>query len=117
METAIELKDLVKEYRGGEGKSFRAVDHLNLTVRKGEILGFLGPNGAGKTTTIKMMLGLVLPDQGSVTVAGLDVARRQDEVLRRVGAVLEGNRNIYWNLTTYENLRYWGTLKEVPPAT
>ncbi|MFO7173451.1 MAG: ABC transporter ATP-binding protein [Bacillota bacterium] len=113
---AIEIEGLVKEYRGEDGRLFRAVDGLNLTVYRGEILGFLGPNGAGKTTTIKMILGLVWPDQGRITVEGLDALRQRAEVLRRVGAVLEGNRNIYWDLTVYENLRYWGTLKQVPPG-
>lgn len=116
MEAAISISNLVKEYPGSDKKRFRAVDGLSLDVRAGEILAFLGPNGAGKTTTIKAVLGLVLPDQGSVRVDGLVVQNHRSEVLRRVGAVLEGNRNIYWDLTVHENLRYWGTLKEVPPA-
>ena len=53
----IETRDLTKVY----GKRIRAVDRLNLTVRKGEVYGFLGPNGAGKTTTLQMLLGLVPP--------------------------------------------------------
>lgn len=113
MNPAIELEGLVKAYRNG-GTEFRAVEGLSLTVARGEILGFLGPNGAGKTTTIKMILGLVTPDAGRITVDGLDAQRRRAAVLRRVGAVLEGNRNIYWDLTVLENLRYWGTLKGVP---
>ncbi len=116
MGVAIRIENLVKEYQGSDKKLFRAVDGLNLEVRRGEILAFLGPNGAGKTTTIKMIVGLVRPDSGRITVGGLDVEKRRYEVLRRVGAVLEGNRNIYWDLTVLENLRYWGTLKEVPPA-
>ncbi|MFZ5815741.1 MAG: ABC transporter ATP-binding protein [Bacillota bacterium] len=114
MSIAIQIEELVKLYQGSDKKLFRAVDGLNLSVTKGEILAFLGPNGAGKTTTIKMILGLVRPDAGRISVLGLDVERQQAEVLRRVGAVLEGNRNIYWDLTVLENLRYWGTLKEVP---
>ena len=114
-EAAIRLDGLVKQYRGGDGKEFRAVDDLSLEVRRGEILAFLGPNGAGKTTSIKMMVGLVRPDGGRALVAGMDVEKRRPEVLRKVGAVLEGNRNIYWDLTVAENLRYWGTLKEVEP--
>jgi ABC-2 type transport system ATP-binding protein len=116
MDTAICIDGLVKEFQGGDKKRFRAVDGLSLTVRRGEILAFLGPNGAGKTTTIKTLVGLVRPDQGQVEVNGLPVERHKAEVLRKVGAVLEGNRNIYWDLTVAENLRYWGTLKEVPPA-
>lgn len=117
MSVAIHIENVVKEYRGGDKKSFRAVDGLNLSIQKGEILAFLGPNGAGKTTTIKMILGLVRPDAGCISVMGLDAERQRAEVLRRVGAVLEGNRNIYWDLTVLENLRYWGTLKEVPFST
>lgn len=117
MSVAMKIDSLIKEYQGTDKKRFRAVDGLNLAVHKGEILAFLGPNGAGKTTTIKMILGLVRPDSGRITVLGLDSERQRSEVLRRVGAVLEGNRNIYWDLTVLENLRYWGTLKEVEAAT
>jgi len=116
LQPAIRIHNLVKEYPGSDKKLFRAVNDLNLDVHKGEILAFLGPNGAGKTTTIKMVVGLVRPDKGSVLVHGLDVERHRAELLRKVGAVLEGNRNIYWDLTVFENLRYWGTLKEVPPT-
>jgi ABC-2 type transport system ATP-binding protein len=116
MQEAIAISGLVKEFRMPNRTTLRAVDGLDLTVRKGEILGFLGPNGAGKTTTIKMVCGLVRPDQGSITVLGLDAGRQRAEVLTRVGAVLEGNRNIYWDLTVYENLRYFGILKQVPPG-
>lgn len=115
-DAAIQIRNLVKEYPGGDGKPFRAVNGLSLEVKKGEILAFLGPNGAGKTTTIKMVLGLIRPNEGAVLVDGMDVERRRPEVLRRVGAVLEGNRNVYWDLTVSENLRYWGTLKEVSSA-
>ena len=62
-EPIIELEELTKKY----GK-FTAVDHINLTVHKGEIFGILGPNGAGKSTTILMMLGLTDPTSGSVKV-------------------------------------------------
>ncbi len=116
MVPAIRIEQLVKEFQGTDRKRFRAVDDLTLEVRKGEILAFLGPNGAGKTTTIKTIVGLVRPDQGAVHVNGLNVEKQRAEVLRRVGAVLEGNRNIYWDLTVFENLRYWGTLKEVAPG-
>lgn len=114
MEAAIRIENLVKEFPGKDKKLFRAVDGLNLEINKGELIAFLGPNGAGKTTTIKMILSLVRPDQGRISVLGMDAERRRADVLRRVGAVLEGNRNIYWDLTVFENLRYWGTLKEVP---
>ncbi|MBN2048932.1 MAG: ABC transporter ATP-binding protein [Spirochaetales bacterium] len=80
----IELKGVSKTYRNA-GKP--AVDNLTLQVRPGEIYGFLGPNGAGKTTTIKMMIGLLTPDAGSVTVAGLDLRQDPLAVKARLGFV------------------------------
>ena len=75
-EFTLEIKDLVKDYA-----STRAVDHVNLTLRPGEILGFLGPNGAGKSTTLRLALGLLRPTSGTVRVrghlAGSDEARAQ----------------------------------------
>lgn len=114
MTDAIRLSGLVKEYRSPDGKTLRAVDRLDLAVRSGEILAFLGPNGAGKTTTIKMICSLVRPDAGSIEVMGFNPQTQRAEVLKRVGAVLEGNRNVYWDLSVVENLRYFGTLKQVP---
>ncbi len=86
---------------------------VSLTLPPGEVLAFLGPNGAGKTTTIKMIAGLVRPDAGWVKIAGAD-PHEQPQALRGVGAVLEGNRNLYWRLTPLENLDYFGVLRQVP---
>ncbi len=66
-----------------------AVDHLDLEVRRGEVVGLLGPNGAGKSTTIGMILGLVRPNAGSAEVVGHDVATHRADALARVGAMLE----------------------------
>jgi ABC-2 type transport system ATP-binding protein len=88
----------------------RAVRSVSLDLSAGEVLAFLGPNGAGKTTSIKMMAGLVRPDGGQVRILGGD-PHREAQVLRHVGAVLEGNRNLYWRLTPEENLEYFGVLR------
>ncbi|MEO0947441.1 MAG: ABC transporter ATP-binding protein [Cyanobacteria bacterium J06641_5] len=106
---ALEVRDLHKHYREN-GKTFAAVRGINLQLAAGEVLAFLGPNGAGKTTTIKAIAGLILPDRGSVAIAGLD-PHRKPHALARVGAVLEGNRNLYWRLTPVENLEYFGVLR------
>ncbi|MCX8023870.1 MAG: ATP-binding cassette domain-containing protein, partial [Thermanaerothrix sp.] len=71
MSEVIVTKDLTKKYG-----DFVAVDHLNLTVQKGEVFGLLGPNGAGKTTTILMILGLTEPTSGSIRVLGFDPTRQ-----------------------------------------
>ena len=75
----IELNHVSKSYNKGQVK---AVDDLTLTVRPGEIFGFLGPNGAGKTTTIKLIVGLLRPDAGTILVDGLD---NREEPLSRQG--------------------------------
>lgn len=87
-----------------------AVQDVSLALHPGEILAFLGPNGAGKTTTIKMIAGLIRPDQGAVRILGRD-PHRDARSLRSVGAILEGNRNLYWRLTPAENLEYFGVLR------
>lgn len=104
----LETQHLKKVYRGR--KTVSAVQDVSLQIAAGEVLAFLGSNGAGKTTTIKMIAGLILPDAGRVQVAGRDP--HQDAKARRaIGAVLEGNRNVYWRLTPEENLVYFGVLR------
>jgi ABC-2 type transport system ATP-binding protein len=75
------------------------------------VLGLLGPNGAGKTTTIKMICGLITPTAGTVRLNGYDVARQRPSAVRQIGAVLEGSRNVYWPMTAWQNLMYFGRLK------
>ncbi|HKL13621.1 MAG TPA: ABC transporter ATP-binding protein [Halanaerobiales bacterium] len=97
-------------------KSFgnhKAVKNVNLEVKKGDIFGFLGPNGAGKSTTIRMILGLVIPDDGKITIDGLDVKKNFKIALRKVGTMVE-TPSFYEYLTGYENLRLSANLyKEV----
>lgn len=108
---AFELTGLSKVYHRGKGTEVRAVDDLSLSVPVGQVVGLLGPNGAGKTTTIKMMCGLVTPTEGRVHLNGYDVARERPMAVRQVGAVLEGARNVYWSLSAWQNLLYFGRLK------
>jgi ABC-2 type transport system ATP-binding protein len=99
-EVVLESHDLTKRYG-----DFVAVDSLNLAIRRGEVFGLLGPNGAGKTTTILMLLGLTEPSAGSVSVLGLDPARRPLSVKARVG-YLPDQIGFYDTLTARENLVY-----------
>jgi ABC-2 type transport system ATP-binding protein len=103
-ETVIEARGLTKRY----GRTV-AVDHLDLTVEKGEVFGVLGPNGSGKTTTILMLLGLTEPSAGSVHVLGFDPLRQPLEVKRRVG-YLPDLVGFYDLLTARENLAYTARL-------
>jgi ABC-2 type transport system ATP-binding protein len=108
---AIEVDALTKVYGRGKGAVLKAVDAVSLAVPPGQVLGLLGPNGAGKTTTIKMLCGLVTPTAGTVRLNGYDVARQRGLAVRQVGAVLEGARNVYWALSAWQNLLYFGRLK------
>jgi ABC-2 type transport system ATP-binding protein len=111
----LEVYHLQKTYRQG-GKQVQAVVDVSLTLAAGEILAFLGPNGAGKTTTIKIIAGLIRPDAGSVRILGRD-PHTEPGALAQVGAVLEGNRNLYWRLTPLQNLEYFGVLRGLSPKT
>lgn len=108
---AIEIESLSKLYRQRNKAVIHAVEDLNLTVPAGQVFGFLGANGAGKTTTIKMICGVIIPNSGRVRVNGYDVTRNRGMAMRQVGAVLEGTRNVYWRLTAWQNLMYFGQLK------
>jgi ABC-2 type transport system ATP-binding protein len=105
----LEAHHLRKTYRY-QGKVIEAVRDVSLSIAAKEVLAFLGPNGAGKTTTIKMIAGLILPDDGKVKIVGRN-PHRDPQALRMLGAVLEGNRNLYWRLTPEENLEYFGVLR------
>jgi ABC-2 type transport system ATP-binding protein len=106
-EYAIETRDLTKVY----GKHIRAVDRLNLTVRKGEVYGFLGPNGAGKTTTLRMLLGLVHATSGTAVVLGR--APGDPGTLVRLGAIVE-EPAFYPYLSGRDNLRVMARFAGLP---
>ena len=114
----IATRSLTKVYLSGwyRRRMTEAVRSLDLSVERGEIFGLLGPNGAGKTTTVKMICGLVQPTSGSVLLDGHRVGGHSKWPSRLTGAVLEGSRNVYWNLTSWENLLYFARLRGVGDA-
>jgi ABC-2 type transport system ATP-binding protein len=127
MTPAVETRDLVKVFERGRRtiwqrlrrepdrrERFRAVDGIDLTVQAGEIFGILGPNGAGKTTTMKMLATLLIPTSGAIRVLGIDPLEQPREVRARLGAMLSGERSLYWKLTGRENLEYFAALYHVP---
>lgn len=89
MVTAVEVHGLHKTYRRSRKPPEHAVRGLDMTVQTGGVFGFLGPNGSGKTTTIRLLLGLVRPDAGSMTLLGRAVPRDLPSVIGRVGALVE----------------------------
>ena len=104
----IEIKDLVKDY-----DSTRAVDHLNLTIGKGEIFGLLGPNGAGKTTIILTLLGLSEPTSGSVTVNGWNATSEPIRV-KKITGYLPDDVGFSENSTGLQSLVYTAMLNGIP---
>ena len=89
-EEMIETHDLAKHFTSKK-QLVKAVDGIDLTVARGELVALLGPNGAGKSTTLRMLTTLIPPTSGSARVAGFDVVRRQREVRRRIGYIGQGN--------------------------
>lgn len=104
MMSFIQIKDVVKKYNDKV-----TVDHLNLSVERGEIFGLLGPNGAGKSTTIKMLTGLLAPDHGEMSVNALSVQHKTLEVKRQIGLVPQ-DLAIYENLSAKENVAFFARL-------
>lgn len=109
----ISAQSLSKTYARRGAAPVQAVRDLTLSIPGGHIFGLLGANGAGKTTTIKILCGLVIPTAGTVHIGGYDLARARGAALRQVGAVLEGARNVYWQLSAWDNVLYFGRLKGV----
>ena len=103
-EPIIKTKNLTKRY-----SSKTAVDHLNLSVNKGEVFGLLGPNGAGKTTTILMLLGLTEPTFGEARILGMDCTRNSIDVKAKVG-YLPDNVGFYGDMTGRQNLAFTGRM-------
>ena len=96
-------------------ETFVAVNGIDLRVERGEIFGVLGPNGAGKTTTLRMLATLLEPTSGEAKVLGIDVTTHPREIRANLGAMLSGERSLYWKLTARENLEYFAALYHVPP--
>jgi len=107
--TAIAIRELAKHYG-----PIRAVDGASLTVAEGEIYALLGLNGAGKTTTIRVLLGMITPTSGSVSLFGQPVSHSTQDIWRQVGYLVE-TPAAYPELTVRQNLRLYARLKHVAP--
>ncbi len=107
----IELRHLSKTFG-----DLHAVDDLNLDVFEGDIFGFLGPNGAGKSTTIRMMLSLVKPSEGLISIFGKELNQNRHEILQRIGCIIE-DPDFYLYLSGEKNLDLFARLSGKSPET
>lgn len=104
----IQVKDLTKDYGPR-----RAINKLNFSIAKGDVVGFLGPNGAGKSTTMKIITGFMAPSHGTASVAGFDVFEQPLEVKKRIGYLPE-TPPVYADMYVRDYLKYVAALKQVP---
>jgi ABC-2 type transport system ATP-binding protein len=105
MQAAVEIQNIVKRYG-----DYTAVDHVSLNVPAGTIYGFLGPNGAGKTSTIRMMMRILLPDEGTIRILGADLAAVN---LDRIGYLPE-ERGLYKKMKLLDQLTFFGEIRGLP---
>jgi len=105
MQPAVEIHDIVKRYG-----DYTAVDHVSLNVPAGTIYGFLGPNGAGKTSTIRMMMRILLPDEGSIRILDKDLATVN---LDRIGYLPE-ERGLYKKMRLLDQMVFFGEIRGLP---
>lgn len=107
----IEVRNLTKKY-----KNFTAVDHISFNVFKGEVVGFIGANGAGKSTTIKMMTGILTPDDGSVTISGLNYKKNRREILLKMGVVFGQRSVLCWDIPIMESFKLFRDMYRIPKS-
>jgi len=118
MSTIAEVNNLSRTYQSKIGmsknKTIEALKSLSFTIEKGEIFGLLGPNGAGKTTTIKILTTLLAPTQGEAKILGYNCFGDESKIRPKINFVFGGERSLYWRLSAYDNLRYFGDLYKIP---
>lgn len=107
MAKIVEVYQLCKNY-----DELKAVNNLSFTVNQGDVYGFLGQNGAGKSTTIRMLLSLIRPSSGTVSIFGKDIQKNRSVILKGIGAVIE-KPDLYKYLSAYDNLSIFARMSGV----
>ncbi|MFQ6082321.1 MAG: ABC transporter ATP-binding protein [Candidatus Aminicenantia bacterium] len=105
---AIKIENLTKKF-----DQVTAINHINLEIEKGKIIGLIGPDGAGKTTLLRLLVGLLKPTYGSITVDGIDVIKNPQQVKERIGYMPQ-HFSLYGDLTVSENLKFFADIYQVP---
>lgn len=126
-ENIIEIKNLnktfIKKYKSKgikgffkpETKEFKAVNNINLEIKKGEIVAFVGPNGAGKSTTIKMLTGILHPSSGEIKVAGLDPVKQRKILAYKIGCMFGQKSGLWMHLPAIDSYKLYGAMYDIKP--
>lgn len=107
------FKGSLKSIMMPKNKIVKAVNNISFEVEKGEILAFIGPNGAGKSTTIKMLTGILYPDQGHIKVMDIDPTKKRKELAFKIGTVFGQKEQLWMHLTPYDNFKFFGSIYDL----
>ncbi len=107
------LKGSIKAIFRPEYKSIQAVKDISFQVSEGEILAFIGPNGAGKSTTIKMLTGILYPEQGEAEVMGINPTMKRKQLSYQIGTVFGQKEQLWMHLTPYDNFKFFGAIYDL----
>lgn len=118
MDMPIEVNNLKRKYDSvlsmRKKKTIEALKGISFSVKEGEIFGLLGPNGAGKTTTIKILTTLLAPSSGEAKILGHNCFGEEKFIRNKINFIFGGERGLYWRLSAYENLHYFGDIYKIP---
>lgn len=108
------IKGSIKSIIKPEYKKINAVNNISFDVNEGEIIAFLGPNGAGKSTTIKMLTGILYPDEGYIRVNDIDPTKNRKKLAYNIGTVFGQKEQLWTHLTPADNFRFFGAIYDIP---
>lgn len=111
------LRGAVKALFHPKYRGITAIDHVDFSIEKGEIVGYIGPNGAGKSTTLKMLSGILFPTSGNITVNGLVPYRDRKRNARQIGVVFGNRSQLYWDLPVIDSYQLNRRLYDIPDVT
>jgi len=107
------LKGSLKSIFHPKYREIKAVNNISFNVEKGEIIAFIGPNGAGKSTTIKMLTGILYPNNGKVKVMGIDPVKERKKLAYKIGTVFGQKEQLWTHLTPYDNFKFFGSIYDI----
>ena len=107
------IKGSIKSIFKPKYKEIKAVKDITFEVEKGEIIAFIGPNGAGKSTTIKMLTGILYPDNGEIKVLDIDPKKERKKLAYQIGTVFGQKEQLWTHLTPYDNFKFFGAIYDI----